>query len=54
MKARTPFIIALCIMHCALCISLADPAVWDHGTHFSDEEHIALDLGGKTREGEAG
>ena len=49
MNAKQP-LIALCIVHCALCISLAAPSVSDRGDRFTDEEPIALELGGKTRE----
>ena len=37
MNAKTPLIAALCIVHCALCISLAAPSPSDHGDHFTDE-----------------
>jgi hypothetical protein len=49
MNAKKPLIallISFCILHSAFCI--ASPS--DHGDHFTDEEPIALDLGGKTRE----
>ncbi len=52
MNAKTPSIallISFCILHSAFCI--ASPS--DHGDHFTDEEPIALDLGGKTREVES-
>ena len=45
-----PLVLALCIVQCAWCISFAAPSPSDHGDRFTDEEPIALDLGGKTRE----
>ena len=45
-----PLVLALCIVPCAWCISFAAPSPSDHGDRFTDEEPIALDLGGKTRE----
>ena len=50
MTAKTPLIATFCILHSAFCISFAATSPSDHGDHFTDEEPIALDLGGKTRE----
>ena len=41
-----PLVLALCIVQCAWCISFAAPSPSDHGDRFTDEEPIALDLGG--------